>query len=727
VNLPTRQPTSPTVPPGAAIDLNGPSLYINRELSQLEFNRRVLEQAKDKNLPLLERLRFLTIFSTNLDEFYEIRVASIKEQVGFGLPQVSPDGRTPQATLREIKGVAQRLVKDQYQILQEQILPALATEGIRLLKLYNWTPTQEAWLEEYFDREVLPVLTPIGLDPSHPFPNIQNKTLNLIVALAGDDAFGRDSGIAIVQIPRSLPRLVFLPPSVAEAPHGFAFLGSIVTTFVRKLFPGMNVTGSYQFRVTRDSELWVQEEDVEDLLNALKGELRARNFGDAVRLEVSETCPPEMSDFLLQKFGLHNDDLYRVDGPVNLHRLATLYEVIKRPDLKFPTFIPGPKRTRGTDAATDIFADVRRGDILLHHPYESFSTVLEMVRQAASDPNVLAIKQTLYRTGAESPMAEALLEAARAGKEVTAVVELRARFDEAANISLATRLQQAGVTVVYGIVGFKTHAKALLIVRREDGRLRRYVHLGTGNYHTVTTQFYCDFSFLTCNEQFGVDVHNVFMQLTGFGQCAPLHKLLMSPFTLMERLLAMIEQETEHARQGRPARIICKVNAITETHIIESLYRASQAGVTVDLIVRGICALRPGVAGVSDNIRVRSIVGRFLEHHRIYYFLNDGQEQVYCASADLMSRNLLRRVETAFPIEEPALRARVVQEGLLAYLADNVQAWELQADGVYLRTQPGEEPRSAQETLLRQLSASSVAAHTQLLLDNYQAREDLFE
>ncbi len=729
MNLPARSPASPPSPV-AAMDLNLPSLYINRELSQLEFNRRVLEQAKDKSLPLLERLRFLTIFSTNLDEFYEIRVASIKEQVGFGLPQVSPDGRTPQGTLREIKGVAQRLVKEQYQILQEQILPALATEGIRLLKLYNWTTSQEAWLEEYFDREVLPVLTPIGLDPSHPFPNIQNKTLNLIVALAGDDAFGRDSGIAIVQIPRSLPRLVFLPSGVAEAPNGFAFLGSIVTTFVRKLFPGMNVTGSYQFRVTRDSELWVQEEDVEDLLNALKGELRTRNFGDAVRLEVSETCPPEMSDFLLQKFGLHNDDLYRVDGPVNLHRLATLYEVIKRPDLKFPTFIPGPKRTRGTDTATDIFADVRRGDILLHHPYESFSTVLEMVRQAASDPNVLAIKQTLYRTGADSPMAEALLEAARAGKEVTAVVELRARFDEAANISLATKLQQAGVTVVYGIVGFKTHAKALLIVRREDGgRLRRYVHLGTGNYHTVTTQFYCDFSFLTCNELFGVDVHNVFMQLTGFGQCAPLHKILMSPFTLMERLIAMIEQETEHARQGRPARIICKVNAITETHIIEALYRASMAGVSVDLIVRGICALRPGVPGVSENIRVRSIVGRFLEHHRIYYFLNDGQEQVYCASADLMSRNLLRRVETGFPIEEPTLRARVIQEGLLAYLADNVQAWELQADGVYLRAQPqpGEEARSAQETLLRQLSASSVAAHTQLLLDNYQAREDLFE
>jgi polyphosphate kinase len=713
--------------PAIATDLSLPSLYINRELSQLEFNRRVLEQAKDKSLPLLERLRFLTIFSTNLDEFYEIRVASIKEQVGFGLPQTGPDGRSPQDTVREIKALAQRMVKEQYQILQEQILPALAAEGIRLLKLNTWTPDQSDWLEAYFDREILPVLTPIGLDPSHPFPNIQNKNLNLVVALEGKDAFERDSGIAVVQIPRSLPRLVFLPPEVAECAHGFAFLASIVTTFVRKLFPGMNVTGCYQFRVTRDSELWVQEEDVEDLLNALKGELRTRNFGEAVRLEVAESCPQEMSDFLLQKFGLHQDDLYRVDGPVNLHRLATLYEVIKRPDLKFPAFIPGPKRVRSGDAV-DIFTDLRRGDILLHHPYESFSQVLELVRQAAADPKVLAIKQTLYRTGAESPMAEALLEAARAGKEVTAVVELRARFDEAANINLATRLQQAGVTVVYGIVGYKTHAKVLLIVRREDGRLRRYVHLGTGNYHTVTTQFYCDFSFLTASEQIGEDVHNVFMQLTGLGQPATLHKLMMSPFTLMDRTLAMIDREAEHARQGRPARIVAKINALTEVRMIEALYRASQAGVTIDLIVRGICCLRPGVPGVSENIRVRSIVGRFLEHHRVYYFLNGGQEQVFCGSADWMSRNLLRRVETGFPIEDPALRTRVVHEGLITYLADNAQAWELQSDGTYVRCLPGgEEPRPAQEVLLRSLSASTVAAHTQLQLENILERQDLIE
>lgn len=709
----------------AVTDLSLPSLYINRELSQLEFNRRVLEQAKDTRLPLLERLRFLTIFSTNLDEFYEIRVASVKEQVGFGLPQTGPDGRSPQDTVREIKSLAQRLVREQYQILQEQILPSLAAEGIRLLKLNTWTPDQSDWLEAYFDREVLPVLTPIGLDPSHPFPNIQNKNLNLIVALDGADAFGRDSGIAVVQIPRSLPRLVFLPPEVAECAHGFAFLGSVVTTFVRKLFPGMNVIGSYQFRVTRDSEMWVQEEDVEDLLNAIKGELRARNFGDAVRLEVAESCPPEMSDFLLQKFGLYQDDLYRVDGPVNLHRLATLYDVIRRPDLKFPAFIPGPKRAR-TDG--DIFADLRRGDILLHHPYESFSLVLEMVRQAASDPNVLAIKQTLYRTGAESPMAEALLEAARAGKEVTAVVELRARFDEAANISLATRLQQAGVTVVYGIVNYKTHAKLLLIVRREDARLRRYMHLGTGNYHSVTTQFYCDFSYLTANEQIGQDVHNVFMQLTGLGLPAPLHKLLMSPFTLMDRTVAMIDREAEHAKQGGSGRIIAKVNALTEGRIIEALYRASQAGVQIDLIVRGICCLRPGIPGVSDNIRVRSIVGRFLEHHRVYYFNNAGQEQVYCGSADWMSRNLLRRVETAFPIEDAVLRARVVQEGLTTYLADNSQAWELQSDGTYVRCLPGtDEAKPAQEVLLRQLSASNVAAHTQSQLEIILVRQDLHE
>ena len=711
----------------APLELTHPSLYINRELSQLEFNRRVLEQAKDPRVPLLERMRFLTIVSTNLDEFFEIRVASLKEQVGFGLPQVGPDGRTPQDVLRALKEACQQLVKEQYQLLQQQILPALANEGVRLLKLYTWTAAQTAWLEEYFDREVLPVLTPIGLDPSHPFPNIQNKNLNLIVALAGNDAFGRDSGTAVVQIPRSLPRLVFLPPNIAECPHGFALLGSVVTTFVHKLFPGMQVQGCYQFRVTRDSELWVQEEDVEDLLNALKGELRTRNFGDAVRLEISESCPADMAELLLEQFDLQPDDLYRVDGPVNLHRLAAIYDVIKRPELKYPPYIPGPKRVPG--AELDLFAELRRGDILLHHPYESFSQVLELVRQAARDPKVLAIKQTLYRTGPNSPMAEVLLEAARAGKEVTAVVELRARFDEAANIDLATRLQQAGVTVVYGIVGYKTHAKALLIVRREDSRYRRYVHLGTGNYHTVTTQFYTDFSFLTCNDAIGEDVHNVFMQLTGLGTTPKMHKLLVSPFTLMDRLIQLIDREAEYARQGKPARIVAKLNALTEVKVIEALYRASQAGVPIDLIVRGVCCLRPGVAGVSDNIRVRSIVGRFVEHHRIYHFLADGEELTFCASADWMSRNLQRRVETCFPIEDPALRSRVIAEGLTTYLADNAQAWELQPDGSYVRCTPGsDEPRPAQEVLLRMLSASQAAAQVQRqLLEDMLVRQEMLE
>jgi polyphosphate kinase len=711
----------------APVELTHPSLYINRELSQLEFNRRVLEQVRDPKVPLLERLRFLTIVSTNLDEFFEIRVASIKEQVGFGLPQVGPDGRTPQDTLRAVKDACQQLVRDQYSLLQQQILPALAAEGIRLLKLGAWSPEQTAWLEDYFDREVLPVLTPIGLDPSHPFPNIQNKNLNLIVALAGNDAFGRDSGTAVVQIPRSLPRLVFLPPDIAGCPHGYALLGSVVTTFVQKLFPGMTVQGCYQFRVTRDSELWVQEDDVEDLLNALKGELRTRNFGDAVRIEVGEACPPEMAELLLEQFDLKPDDLYRVDGPVNMHRLAELYEVIKRPDLKWPPYIPGPKRTPG--AETDLFAELRRTDILLHHPYESFSQVLELVRQAARDPKVLAIKQTLYRTGPNSPMAEALLEAARAGKEVTAVVELRARFDEAANIDLATRLQQAGVTVVYGIVGYKTHAKALLIVRREDGRYRRYVHLGTGNYHTVTTQFYTDFSFLTCNDAIGEDVHNVFMQLTGLGAVPTMRRLLVSPFTLMDRLIQLIDREAELAREGKPARIVAKLNAMTEVKVIEALYRASQAGVPIDLIVRGVCCLRPGVPGISDNIRVRSIVGRFLEHHRIYYFLAGGEELTFCASADWMSRNLMRRVETCFPIEDQALRSRVISEGLTTYLADNSQAWEMQTDGSYVRVSPGaDEARPAQEVLLRQLSASTAAGQfNRQIMEDLLVRQDLLE
>lgn len=704
-----------------------PSLFLNRELSQLEFNRRVLEQAKDPRVPLLERLRFLTIVSTNLDEAFEIRIASIKEQVGFGLPQIGPDGRTPQEVLRAFKTGAQQLVREQYQLLHQHLLPALAAEGIRLLKLHTWTAEQTAWLEEYFDREVLPVLTPIGLDPSHPFPNIQNKNLNLVVLLAGTDAFGRDSGTAVVQIPRSLPRLVFLPPSIAECAHGYALLGSIVTTFVHKLFPGMQVQGCFQFRVTRDSELWVQEDDVEDLLNALKGELRTRNFGEAVRLEISEACPADIIELLLNKFNLQAEDLYRVDGPVNLHRLAAIYDVIRRPELKYPHYIPGPRRIPGADV--DLFAELRRADMLLHHPYESFSQVLELVRQAARDPKVLAIKQTLYRTGADSPMAEALLEAARAGKEVTAVVELRARFDEAANIDLATRLQQAGVTVVYGIVGYKTHAKILLIVRREESRFRRYCHLGTGNYHSVTTQFYTDFSFLTCNDAIGEDVHNVFMQLTGLGSVPRLHRLLVSPFTLMDRLIQLIDREAEHARQGRPARVVAKLNALTEVKVIEALYRASQAGVPVELIVRGVCCLRPGIPGMSENIRVRSIVGRFLEHHRIYYFFANGDELTFCSSADWMSRNLLRRVEACFPIEDPALRARVISEGLTTYLADNAQAWELLPDGSYARCSPGaEEPRPAQDVLLRQLSASQAAAQAQRqILEDLLVRQDMVE
>ncbi len=704
--------------------LREPELYLNRELSQLAFNRRVLEQAKDPATPLLERLKFLCIASTNLDEFFEIRVARLQEQVASSSVHAGPDNMGAQELLRQIAAEAHRLVDEQYRVWNEELIPALDREQIRFVRRGTWTPAQIDWVRHHFERELLPVLTPMGLDPSHPFPRILNKSLNFLVTLQGNDAFGRRGGIAIVQAPRALPRLIHLLKDATNGPHDFVFLTSIIHAHVGDLFPGMQVTGCYQFRVTRNSELFVDEEEADDLLRALEGELAARRYGDTVRLEVADNCPPDLTNYLLRQFELEPDDLYIVNGPVNLNRLMAIFDMADRPELKYPAFTPGlPRRlTR----SKNLFEAIRQDDILLHHPFESFAPVIDFVRQASADPNVLAIKQTLYRTGAESALVSALVSAARAGKEVTVVIELRARFEEEANISLATILQEAGAHVVYGVVGYKTHAKMVLVVRRERNRLRHYVHLGTGNYHARTARLYTDFGLFTCDDAIGEDVNKLFRQLTSLGRVPKLHKLLQSPFTLHTELLNKISREVVHARAGTPARIVAKMNALVEPQIIQALYEASCAGVHIDLIVRGVCCLRPGLAGVSENIRVRSIVGRFLEHTRVFWFLNGGEGpvaarksggadeivpgsgEVFCASADWMERNFFKRVEVAFPIEQKKLHERVVREALNFSLKDNTQAWALNADGDYRHLAPdGAEPWSAQASLIKELSESA--------------------
>ena len=573
-----------------------------------------------------------------------------------------------------------------------------------MLQREQWTPDQVAWLRAHFRDEIMPVLSPLALDPAHPFPKILNKSLNVVVLLEGRDAFGREGHMAIVRAPRSLPRIIRLPDADGDgdACHDFVFLSSVLSAFVDELFPGMKVKGAHQFRVTRNSELIVDEDDVDNLALALRDELLGRGYLRAVRLEIDERCPPDVVRMLLDNFELPQNAVYKINGPVNLNRVVQVYDMVHRPDLKFRPF--QPRMSRDLEG---MFDAIRQGDVLLHHPYDAFAPVLELIRQAAEDPNVLAIKQTLYRTGKDSPIVEHLIQAARNGKDVTVVVELRARFDEEANLGLADRLQDAGVQVVYGVVGYKTHAKMLLVVRREGRQLRRYVHLGTGNYHSGTARAYTDFSLMTADPDIGHDVHLIFQQLSGLAAPLQLKHLLQSPFTLHTGVLARIAREAEHARAGRAARIVAKMNALNEPQVIEALYAASQAGVAIDLVVRGACTLRPGLPGVSDNIRVRSIVGRFLEHHRIWWFANDGAPDLFCSSADWLERNLLRRVETAFPILDAAAAERVYREGLANYLEDNQNAWDLQADGHYLRRQPGkgEAPFSAQLALLDDLYA----------------------
>ena len=676
--------------------LRDPSLYFNRELSQLDFNFRVLAQAMDPQVPMLERLRYLCISCTNLDEFFEIRAATVRHAQDFGVPP-SPDGMAPATVLKRIHDRAAQLVDAQYKCWNDVLRPAMFDAGVRVLGRDSWDAKQTKWLRAYFRDEIMPVLSPLGLDPAHPFPKILNKSLNIVVVLKGKDAFGRAGHLAIVRAPRSLPRIIQLPEEVSGGPHDFVFLSSVLSVFVDELFPGMEVQGAYQFRVTRNSELMVDEEEVENLALALRDELIGRGYLRAMRLEIAEQCPNPIVRTLLENFDLPENAVYRINGPVNLNRVIQVYDLVQRPELKFPPFQPRVLRDSET-----MFERVAEGDVLMHHPFDSFAPVLDLLKQAAEDPNVLAIKQTLYRAGKDSPIVEQLVQAARNGKDVTVVVELRARFDEEANLGLADRLQDAGVQVVYGVVGYKTHAKMLLIVRREGRKLRRYVHLGTGNYHSGTARVYTDFGLLTADPDLGSDVHQIFQQISGLAPAIKLKRLLQSPFTLHAGVLKRIDREAKLAKAGKPARIVAKMNALNEPQVIRALYQASQAGVQIDLIVRGACTLRPGVPGVSDNIRVRSIVGRFLEHHRVYWFANDGEPDLYCSSADWLERNLLRRVETAFPIVDPTLAARVYDEALANYLADNLNAWELEADGHYRKLAPSGDtmPHSAQGTLL---------------------------
>ena len=677
--------------------------FLNRELGLLEFNRRVLAQAEDASVPLLERLKYLCIVSSNLDEFFEIRVAGLKEQAKLGGLAAGPDGLEATQILKRLYVPTHQLIARQYQLFNEELTPALAQQGIKFLRRTKWNETQRTWIKDFFLREVMPVLTPIGLDPAHPFPRVLNKSLNFAVELQGKDAFGRNSAKAIVQAPRVLPRAILLPPEISGCPYGFVFLSSILHAHVGELFAGMEVMGCYQFRVTRNSDLFVDEEEVKNLRISLQGELPQRHFGDAVRLEVADNCPPAMSEFLLQQFELKAEDLFSVKGPVNLVRLMRIPDQVARDDLKFQTFVPGMPALLQKKGA-DMFKVLRKNDVLLHHPYQSFKPVIDFIQQAAADPSVVAIKQTVYRTGVDSELMEALIAAARGGKEVTVVVELLARFDEEANINWASRLEEVGAHVVYGVVAHKTHAKMLMVVRREDGKLRRYVHLGTGNYHPRTAKLYTDFGLFTSNEEVCTDVSEVFTQLTGLGKASKLRHLWQSPFTLHTKILEAIANETKLAKAGKRAHIIAKMNSLLEPETINALYDASQAGVKIDLIVRGVCALRPGVAGLSENIQVLSIIGRFLEHTRIFYFRNDLANDVYLSSADWMDRNFFRRIEVCFPVLDEKLKKRVLDEGLKSYLKDNVQAWEMDCNGFYQRKTPGRSTETcAQTTLLQEL------------------------
>ena len=688
-------------PPQPSERFSDPRNFINRELSWLEFNRRVLEEAQDPTQPLIERVKFLTIFSSNLDEFFEIRVAGIKQQIESETSDVGPDGLSPAETFNSIRRVVSEMVATQYALWNNELLPQLAENGIRVREVSQLSAKRAAWAHRYFQQEVFPMLTPLAVDASHPFPQLLNKSHNLFVRAKAQR--GGEPLHAIVQVPRVVPRLIAMPRKEADEPWDYIYLASLIKQHISELFPGLILEGVHPFRVTRNSDLYIDEEEAENLLRTIEQELRRSSRGDAVRLEVEADCPRDFRDLLLEFFDLTEADVYKADGPLSMTHLMPLITNDAFANLKDRPFQPG--RDPALPPHADIFEVLRRQDVLLHHPYDSFDPIVDLIEEAAQDPQVLAIKITLYRTSGDSPIVEALIEAANAGKQVTAIVELRARFDEAVNIQWARRLEEAGAHVIYGVVGLKTHCKALLIVRRDADRLRHYVHLGTGNYHPRTARIYTDFSFLTTEPQLTDEVAIVFNTLTGLSGYPGLKKLMVAPFDLKQRLIGLIQRERDHALAGKPARIIAKLNSLVDQEIIEKLYQASCADVTIDLIVRGICCLRPKIPDLSENIRVISIVGRFLEHSRIYYFSNDGQPNLFLSSADWMPRNFLRRVELAFPVENPALRDNLINEVLPRFLNDRVKSRELQPDGSYRRLKPeGPETRAQAQWHFRERS-----------------------
>ncbi len=673
----------------------GPARFFNRELSWLEFNQRVLDEALDSKTPLLERVKFFCIAASNLDEFFEVRVATLKQAIEDGVTLRTPDGRTPVETLREVTHRVRRFVQDAYGCWRDQLLPSLARAGIRFHAIDQLNGSDRSFLRRYFDAEVHPVLTPLAVDPSHPFPQLQNKSLNLIVRLTATHTGEVRRRLAVVQVPRVLPRLVRLPRE-DRTTQGYVFLADLIGAHLLQLFPGTQIEGWWPFRVTRNSELYLDEEEAPNLLMAMEVELHNRRKGDAVRLELAADSPEDIRAELLETFHLAEHDLYLIDGPVNPTRLMAIVEDGELPDLRDPRFsAPVGASLQG---ATDLFAAIRQRDHLLHHPYESFNSVVEFLEQAAADPKVLAIKQTLYRTGGDQRIIGALMEAVRNGKQVTAVVELKARFDEANNIRWSRALEEAGVHVVYGLVGYKIHCKMALVVRADDDGIRRYVHIGTGNYNPTTARFYTDLSLLTCRPEFGEDATNLFNLLTGICQFQGTRKFVVAHFQMHDRVIELIQREATHARAGLPSRIIAKMNALVDEQIIEALYRASEAGVKIDLIIRGICCLRPGVPGLSENITVRSIVDRFLEHARVWSFENAGQPEVFLGSADWMPRNLFRRIEVVVPVEDGVLRDRILREILATQLADTTKARVLQPDGRSVRAAPprGVAPRRSQ-------------------------------
>src|SRR5213594_3840170 len=679
-----------------------PKNFITRELSWLEFNRRVLEEAQDPTQPLIERVKFLYIFSSNLDEFFEIRVAGIKQQIESETSDVAADGLSPTETFNQIQRVAHELVATEYELWNKELIPQLAKNGIRVRNVSELNAKRAAWARKYFQEEVLPMLTPLAVDASHPFPELLNKSHNLLVRAKAQRR--GEPLLAIVQVPRVVPRLILMPRGKGEEePWEYIYLASLIKQHIAELFPGLILDAVHAFRVTRNSDLYIDDEEAENLLRTIEHELRRSSRGDAVRLEVEADCPKDFIELLTGFFDLTEADVYKLDGPLSMTHLTPLLTNDAFAQLKDRPFQPG--RDPALPPQADMFEVMRRQDVLLHHPYDGFDPIVDLVEEAAQDPQVLAIKITLYRTSGDSPIVEALIDAANAGKQVTAILELRARFDEAVNIQWARRLEEAGAHVIYGVVGLKTNCKALLIVRRHADELRRYVHLATGNYHPRTARIYTDFSLLTGEAQLSEEVATVFNTLTGLAGYPGLKKLMVAPFDMQSRLIECIERERDNALAGKPARIVAKLNSLVDHEVIERLYEASCADVTVDLVVRGICCLRPKIPDLSENIRVISIVGRFLEHSRIYYFENAGQPRVFLSSADWMPRNFYRRIELAFPVENPTLRDQIINEVLPSFLNDRVKARELQPNGTYRRLKPeGSELRAQAQWHFREVS-----------------------